>query len=306
VRQDADTLRAIAGELATAWDSEKPDILRRFEACLARLVAAAETPEDRPPDALGPGFGSDVVWLVDEFRCLHAAAAETTPASQVLSAENLTAEAAEPPVAEVCGSAMIACSLPAGHESYHRAAAGQIWYGPYYDKPATTTATQSSPEVAVDPSVAASERLTAIRRECELALDPSGPTLHYANGNEFYEDVAWLLGLVDTLTAQRDDTGSVISALEGAKRWAARAAAAEAAADTARQALQELTDAADARANLADTATSSSNPAVRREAEKIRIAHVDAAARARQVLAEPQGTSLGGAADAAPGSGGEA
>ena len=39
-----------------------------------------------------------------------------------------------------------------------------------------------------------------MRRECELALDPSGPTLHYADGNQFYRDV---LALLAALAAAR-------------------------------------------------------------------------------------------------------
>jgi hypothetical protein len=229
LRQDTDTLRAIEEFLYLPWP-----------------ISQDERTEWR----------TKLIRARDAFSRL-VAAAETTQASQVLSAENLTAEAAEPPVGEVCGSAMIACSLPAGHESYHRAAAGQIWYGPYYDKPATTTATQSSPECdgssdckatthvhgcfSERPSVGASERLTALRARADgfyglVANDPEAPHTEIVN------DVRALLGLVDKLTKERDDTGSVISALEGAKRWAARARAAEAAADRLREAARAVLD----------------------------------------------------------------
>ena len=40
-----------------------------------------------------------------------------------------------------------------------------------------------------------------MRRECDLALDPAGLTLEYADGNEFYADVLRMLDVLGPLEA---------------------------------------------------------------------------------------------------------
>jgi hypothetical protein len=299
LRQDADTLRATLAEFfldAAARGRGDDGIYGRREealAALSRLVAAAETtPDDGSEQELSESTAVAVdVAEVDEMDdAVHIAA----PWDRRIS---------------LCGqqNRMNLASLEGDWPNGWEGCWTCLMAAPYVDpQPTDERPKRSSPEVAVGPSVGASERLTAIRERAEGLTGYEWPGYgNAASGFQLLirEDVPWLLGLVDKLTKERDDTGSVISALEGAKRWAARAVAAEAAADTASILLEaHRTEFKEEVARQGLVEFDESPADVLADFEK----EVLAAVRARQVLAEPQGTSLGGAADAAPGSGGEA